>query len=150
MNNKLTHDAILKFNNLNIDDIDDIDIDLALGLYKFSKRLRIIEERIAAEYHPADEMKCPVHFCTGQEAVPSSINMIIQENDFLFSHHRSHGYYLAKNCRNLSGWKKIATLLPFNYTRMYTSSRHTMTHIMTDTMAIAFVEVMALLPVALQ
>ena len=29
-------------------------------------RLRKCEEALAKEYHPADEMKCPVHFCIGQ------------------------------------------------------------------------------------
>ena len=41
-------------------------------------------------------MRCPVHFCTGQEAVPASLYKLIKKNDFLFSHHRSHGYYLSK------------------------------------------------------
>ena len=44
------------------------------------------------------------------EVVPASLNILLKKNDFLFSHHRSHGYYLSKNtnekiiCRNL--WKR--------------------------------------------
>jgi hypothetical protein len=26
------------------------------------------------------------------------LNILLHRDDFLFSHHRSHGYYLAKNC----------------------------------------------------
>ena len=48
------------------------------------------------EYHPADEMRCPVHFCLGQEAVPAALSLLLSADDYLFSHHRSHGYYLAK------------------------------------------------------
>jgi hypothetical protein len=28
----------------------------------------MLEQAIAREYHPADEMACPVHLCIGQEA----------------------------------------------------------------------------------
>jgi pyruvate dehydrogenase E1 component alpha subunit len=51
---------------------------------------------LAQEYHPADEMRCPVHFCIGQEAVPAALSVLLREQDYLFCHHRSHGYYLAK------------------------------------------------------
>jgi pyruvate dehydrogenase E1 component alpha subunit len=59
-------------------------------------RLRMCEEALAREYHPADEMRCPVHFCVGQEAVPAGLSLLLREDDYLFCHHRSHGYYLAK------------------------------------------------------
>lgn len=59
-------------------------------------RLRRCEEALALEYHPADEMRCPVHFCIGQEAVPAALSVLLTRDDYLFSHHRSHGYYLAK------------------------------------------------------
>ncbi len=62
------------------------------------KRLRICEVELEKEYHPADQMRCPVHFCVGQEAIPAALSEILNKNDYLFSHHRSHGYYLAKNC----------------------------------------------------
>ena len=48
-----------------------------------------------AEYHVADEMKCPIHFCVGQEAAPAALSELLLAGDTLFSHHRSHGYYLA-------------------------------------------------------
>ena len=49
-----------------------------------------------AEYHPADEMRCPMHFCVGQEAMPAALAQVLRRNDVLMSHYRSHGYYLAK------------------------------------------------------
>lgn len=68
----------------------------ALGLYGFMVRLRRAEEALMAEYHPADEMRCPVHFCVGQEAAPAALAALLEPNDYLFSHHRSHGHFLAK------------------------------------------------------
>ena len=71
--------------------------ELALQLYCFMVRLRRCEEALAAEYHPADQMRCPVHFCIGQEAAPAALSALLNHDDYLFSHHRSHGYYLAKS-----------------------------------------------------
>jgi len=68
-----------------------------MKLYSFMLRLRLCEEALSEEYHPADQMRCPVHFCAGQEAVPASLNILLEKRDYLYSHHRSHGYYLAKN-----------------------------------------------------
>ncbi len=67
-----------------------------LHIYYNLLRLRKCEEALVKEYHPADEMKCPVHFCIGQEATPSALKLLIKKKDILFCHHRSHGYYLAK------------------------------------------------------
>jgi pyruvate dehydrogenase E1 component alpha subunit len=41
-------------------------------------------------------MRCPVHFCVGQEAVPAALSLLLRDDDYLYCHHRSHGYYLAK------------------------------------------------------
>jgi len=79
-------------------DIDIMSEKDALSIYKFMLRLRMVEEAIVSEYHPADEMKCPIHFCIGQEAVSSVLSIKLRSDDHLFSHHRSHGYYLAKGC----------------------------------------------------
>jgi TPP-dependent pyruvate/acetoin dehydrogenase alpha subunit len=67
-------------------------------LYEFMFRLRFIEDEIKRRYHPADLMRCPVHLCVGQEAVPGALSLLLKDHDFLFSHHRSHGHYLAKKC----------------------------------------------------
>src|ERR1019366_6126818 len=58
---------------------------------------RLCGGALAAESPPADEMRCPVHFCIGQEAVPAALSLLLNDDDYLFCHHRSHGYYLAKS-----------------------------------------------------
>lgn len=76
--------------------LEGLDQATALGLFRQMLRLRRTEEALHAEYHPADEMRCPIHFCIGQEATPAALSLLIQDDDYLFSHHRSHGYYFAK------------------------------------------------------
>ena len=41
-------------------------------------------------------MKCPIHFCKGQEALAACLSLFLKKNDYVLSHHRSHGYYIAK------------------------------------------------------
>lgn len=48
------------------------------------------------EYHPANEMRCPIHFCVGEEASPAALGLALTQDDVIVSHYRSHGYYLAK------------------------------------------------------
>jgi TPP-dependent pyruvate/acetoin dehydrogenase alpha subunit len=67
-----------------------------LDLYRMMYLIRRAEEMLMAEYHPADEMRCPMHFCVGQEAMPAALSCVMRRNDVLMSHYRSHGYYLAK------------------------------------------------------
>lgn len=69
---------------------------LHLDLYRMLVLIRRCQETIMNEYHPADEMRCPVHFCVGQEATPAALSLLMRPNDVVMSHHRSHGYYLAK------------------------------------------------------
>ena len=68
-----------------------------IKLFSFMIRLRNIEIQLSEEYHPADQIRCPVHFCIGQEAIPAAISLNVNNNDYIFSHHRSHGYYFAKH-----------------------------------------------------
>ncbi len=70
--------------------------DLKKKLYKEMLYLRMIEERIAEIYHPADEMKCPTHLYTGQEAVAVGTCNALVEGDVVCPYHRSHGWYIAK------------------------------------------------------
>lgn len=67
-----------------------------LDLYRSMFLIRATEEILMAEYHPADEMRCPMHFCVGQEAMPAALSRVLRLNDVLMTHYRSHGYYLAK------------------------------------------------------
>ncbi|MBA1339391.1 MAG: pyruvate dehydrogenase E1 component alpha subunit [Pelagibacterales bacterium] len=93
---KINHKNILKIIKYKKLSLSGINKKLAIKLYSFMKELRVCEDELSEEYHPADEMKCPVHFCSGQEAVPAALNNILRQSDYLFSHHRSHGYYLSK------------------------------------------------------
>lgn len=76
--------------------LEGVEPEMLLRLFKQALRLRRMEEALLREYHPADEMRCPVHFCIGQESVPAALSVLVQPEDYLFSHHRSHGYYFAK------------------------------------------------------
>ena len=76
--------------------LDEIEPDVLRQLFRQALRLRRMEEALKREYHPADEMRCPVHFCIGQESMPSALSLLVRSEDYLFSHHRSHGYYFAK------------------------------------------------------
>ncbi|MQF94306.1 MAG: thiamine pyrophosphate-dependent dehydrogenase E1 component subunit alpha [SAR202 cluster bacterium] len=58
--------------------------------------MRRVQEALVAEYHPADEIRCPVHFCIGQEAPPAGVAASLRSDDYVFTGHRSHGYYMAK------------------------------------------------------
>jgi len=93
---RITHKAILEAGRYRSLTLERVDKATAVALFRFMLRLRRCEEALAAEYHPADEMRCPVHFCIGQEAVPAALSVVLRDEDYLFSHHRSHGYYLAK------------------------------------------------------
>ncbi|MCO5144089.1 MAG: thiamine pyrophosphate-dependent dehydrogenase E1 component subunit alpha [Oligoflexia bacterium] len=58
-------------------------------------RVREFEETVATRYSE-QEMRCPVHLSVGQEAPPSGLCEALAEKDQIFSHHRSHGHYVAK------------------------------------------------------
>jgi pyruvate dehydrogenase E1 component alpha subunit len=92
----VTHEAILKAGRYGGVRLEDGEAQIAKQLYRFMLRLRMCEEALASEYHPADEMRCPVHFCVGQEAAPAALSLLMREEDYLYCHHRSHGYFLAK------------------------------------------------------
>lgn len=92
----ISHEMILKAGAYKSLVIPDGEAEIGKAMHRFMRRLRCCEEALAREYHPADEMRCPVHFCVGQEAVPAALSLLLREDDYLYSHHRSHGYYLAK------------------------------------------------------
>ena len=92
----ISHKSILEQGRYKGISLEGVEPGLAIRLYRFMVRLRACQEALVSEYHPADEMRCPVHFCIGQEAVPAALALVVNEKDYLFSHHRSHGYYFAK------------------------------------------------------
>jgi TPP-dependent pyruvate/acetoin dehydrogenase alpha subunit len=67
-----------------------------IQLYRTMQLIRRIEEQLMAEYHPADQMRCPMHFCVGQESAPAVLDQLMRPADVMMSHYRSHGYFLAK------------------------------------------------------
>jgi len=69
-----------------------------IQLLIFSKMIEIrrTEELLIKEYRPFEQMKCPIHFCVGQEASPAALTNLLRTKDVIYAHHRSHGYYLAK------------------------------------------------------
>jgi TPP-dependent pyruvate/acetoin dehydrogenase alpha subunit len=71
---------------------------ILLKIYKNFSLIRSSQVELIANYHPEDKMKCPIHFCLGQEALASVANLFLKEDDYALSHHRSHAYYLAKGC----------------------------------------------------
>lgn len=73
-----------------------VDSEAQLDLYQLMLRIRVVEEALIEEYHPLDQMRCPIHFCIGQEAAPAALGLVLQPDDVVSSHYRSHGYYLAK------------------------------------------------------
>ena len=93
---EITHESILKGGRYRGLSIEGVDKALLIRLYHFMLRLRRVEEALLNEYHPADEMRCPVHFCIGQEAVSAALFSLLDADDYMFSHHRTHGYYLSK------------------------------------------------------
>jgi len=68
---------------------------LASAMYLDMLRIRLIEEGIANLY-PEQEMRCPVHLCIGQEAIPVGVCSTLKNEDIVMGNHRSHGHYLAK------------------------------------------------------
>ena len=93
---QISHQAILAAGQYKDLSLAGVAPEVVKRLHRFMLRQRRCEEALAKEYHPADEMRCPVHFCIGQEAVPAALSELLTKDDYLYCHHRSHGYYLAK------------------------------------------------------
>jgi len=66
-----------------------------LALYRSMLRIRMVEETIAERYSE-QEMRCPTHLCTGQEAVAAAAGLVLRKDDLAVSTHRAHGHYLGK------------------------------------------------------
>ncbi len=69
--------------------------EVLVSLYTVMLKIRMFEEKIV-ELYPAQEMKCPVHLCIGQEAIAAGVCQSLEREDYLFSNHRGHGHCLAK------------------------------------------------------
>lgn len=58
-------------------------------------RIRRIEETLA-DLYPSQEMRTPIHFSIGQEAVAVGVCAALRRDDVVYSGHRCHSHYLAK------------------------------------------------------
>ena len=72
-----------------------LDNQVAKNLLFTMKRIRAVEEEIAARYNEW-EMRCPTHLSTGQEAVATVVGHLLKNDDLAISTHRAHAHYLGK------------------------------------------------------
>lgn len=70
-------------------------IDLLTDLYTMMLKIRLCEESFVDPIL-SGEIKCPVHLCSGQEAVAAGVCAALEKEDYIFGNHRSHGHFLAK------------------------------------------------------
>lgn len=68
---------------------------LLLNMYRTMVRIRRFEERLA-EMIEAKEVGTPCHLYIGQEAIAAGVCAALQDKDYVWGGHRSHGHYLAK------------------------------------------------------
>ena len=66
-----------------------------LKLYAKMLEIRLCEENFVGPILNG-EIKCPCHLCSGQEAVAVGVCEALDNKDYIFGNHRSHGHYLAK------------------------------------------------------
>ncbi|MDR1140634.1 MAG: thiamine pyrophosphate-dependent dehydrogenase E1 component subunit alpha [Planctomycetaceae bacterium] len=66
-----------------------------LTMYRQMLLIRLCEEAFV-EPILSGEIRCPVHLCSGQEAISVGICYNLEPTDIVFGNHRSHGHYLAK------------------------------------------------------
>ena len=76
-------------------DANGLSSDLLRAMYRTMLRIRLFEERVA-DLVEADEVKCPCHLYIGQEAVATGVCAALDNEDYVWGGHRSHGHYLAK------------------------------------------------------
>ena len=64
-------------------------------LYRTMLQIRLCEESFVDPILNG-EIRCPVHLCSGEEAIATGVCAALSESDYIFGNHRSHGHYLAK------------------------------------------------------
>jgi pyruvate dehydrogenase E1 component alpha subunit len=53
-------------------------------------------ERALLDLFSQGKLQGTTHTCLGQEYIPVALSTLLTRHDFLFSHHRGHGHYLAR------------------------------------------------------
>lgn len=69
--------------------------ELLRQLYRTMLRIRLCEESFIEPILNGDIL-CPVHLCSGEEAIAAGICASLKKTDYIFGNHRSHGHFLAK------------------------------------------------------
>ena len=64
-------------------------------LYRTMLRIRLCEESLVDPILRG-EIRTPCHLCSGQEAIAVGVCTCLNEKDYVFGNHRSHGHFLAK------------------------------------------------------
>jgi TPP-dependent pyruvate/acetoin dehydrogenase alpha subunit len=65
-------------------------------MYVTMLKIRQFEEKVA-ELIEQKEIICPCHLYIGEEAIATGVCSALRKDDWVFSTHRSHGHYIAKN-----------------------------------------------------
>ena len=68
---------------------------LVLDLYRTMITIRFTEESFVPVILDGT-VKCPVHLCSGEEAVHVGLCRVLEDSDYVLGSHRSHGHFLAK------------------------------------------------------
>jgi acetoin:2,6-dichlorophenolindophenol oxidoreductase subunit alpha len=71
------------------------DSSLQLNLYRTMLRIRLCEESLVPPISAGD-IQTPCHLYSGQEAIAAGICASLNDEDYVFGSHRSHGHFLAK------------------------------------------------------
>jgi pyruvate dehydrogenase E1 component alpha subunit len=69
-----------------------------VDLYKTMLRIRLCEESLVAPIISGD-IRTPCHLYSGQEAIAAGVCAAIENEDYVFGTHRSHGHFIAKGGR---------------------------------------------------
>lgn len=71
--------------------------ELLVDMYRNMVRIRLCEESLVAPILEG-KIRCPVHLCSGEEAIAVGVCTALEKRDYIFGNHRSHGHYIAKGC----------------------------------------------------
>jgi TPP-dependent pyruvate/acetoin dehydrogenase alpha subunit len=66
-----------------------------INLYRKMLEIRLTEESFIDPILRG-EVRCPVHLYSGEEAVAVGVCAALEDKDYIFGNHRSHGHFLAK------------------------------------------------------
>ena len=72
--------------------------DFFIHLYKEMLRIRLCEESLINPIIDGS-VRCPVHLCSGEEAIAVGVCANLEKEDYVFGNHRSHGHFIAKGGR---------------------------------------------------